>query len=47
MDGLNQFTITKEDGTKELCMLAFTYDSPEFKKSILLILMVNLIKRVN
>lgn len=32
MDEFKNFVITKEDGTKELCMVAFTYDSPEYKK---------------
>ena len=32
LDNLKEIVITKEDGTKELCMVAFTYDSPEYKK---------------
>lgn len=32
MNEFKNLTITKDDGTKELCMVAFTYDSPEFKK---------------
>ncbi len=32
MEELKNFTITKEDGSKELCMVAFTYDSPVYNK---------------
>lgn len=32
MDEIKNFTITKEDGSKELCMVAFTYDSPVYNK---------------
>lgn len=29
---MKEFVMTKEDGTKELCMIAFTYDSPVYNK---------------
>ena len=32
MDEIKNFIIIKEDGTKELCMVAFTYESPEYNK---------------
>ena len=32
MNEFKNFTITNADGTKELCMVAFTYDSPQFNK---------------
>jgi len=32
MNEMKEFVMTKEDGTKELCMIAFTYDSPVYNK---------------